>query len=250
MTGITKDNDHPSLIKPILNNWKLALSTLLLILVIIGIKAYTEKKYYQMTFFIGCNAPLNEELKITEGRLNVIREPFFSQSEIKTLCTGFQQTVQQQYPELKQITINTIRTMKENNSYEMVLQVYNTPHVTEIVNSLLNFLNQNSYFAENMKLDRKKYENILKEIDKQLHGSISADKTVYTEEQFKLIEKREEIKTKLEKLTGFELTVPPVIPGSYANMSPVKQIILALIWGSMLALVIAYFAGIIRPKHQ
>ncbi|MHC1706086.1 MAG: hypothetical protein AB9842_01055 [Bacteroidales bacterium] len=250
MTKNSQVNGLQSLMDPIINNWKLALGILVLILLIVGIKAYTARKYYQLTFFIACNTPFNEELKITEGRLNVIKEPFFSQSEVKVLCSNFQRNAVKQFPELKQLTINTIRTMKENSSFEMVLQVYNTSSLDQIVAGFLEFLNRNEAFARNLELDSVKYGHILKEIDNQLDGVKGVYKEGFLQEKVSLYEKRAELESKLEKLRGFEVTVPPVSPGSYANMSPIKQLILALIWGSIIAVTIAYFAGLIWPKKQ
>lgn len=244
-----------SLYVPIKQYWKLAAGILILILGFTFFKAYFAKKYYQVTFFISCNYPLVEDLKISGNNLKVYNDPSFSQAELKALSVNYQIITGKTEPALRQINVNTSRITRENNSCEITLQVYDSAKVATLVSGFVSYLNKNAYLSKNLDLDRKRAENVLNEIDKQI-GALKVNSNAgesdikIKEANIGLIEKREAVLSRLDKLKGFEISVPPVIPGNYANLPMIKQLILATIWGGILAVAVAFFAGIIWPKKN
>jgi|GEM_PF-2314381 hypothetical protein len=229
---------------PIRQYWKLALGILILIMVFSLIKGTTEKKYFQVTFFITCHYPLIEDLRLKNDNIRVYDDPSFSQPEMKTLAQNFLVAEQKLEASLRQVTVNTSRTTRENNAFEVIMQVYDSSKVVPLMNDFVRFLNNNHYLSSNIEKDQKHYENILKEIEIQIKLMPQQDP-----EKIVLVEKREFILSKLDKTKGFEVSVPPVNKSSYANMPLMKQLVLSLIWGTIVSVIIAFIVGILRPGN-
>ncbi|HRY32960.1 MAG TPA: hypothetical protein P5531_08320 [Bacteroidales bacterium] len=243
--------DIREFMKPIRQYRLLALSLLLLVLAFTLVKGLRSKKYYRFTFFITCELPLVDDVRLAGDKLKSITEVTFSQAEMKALAGNFQLASATQFSGLKNLTVNTIRTVKENNASEVVLEVYDTAQAREIITAFLGYLNRNSFLSVKLEKERKRYQLLADEIDKQLRALSDEGRLLQHPETFiNLLEKREGILARLDKFAGFEVSVPPAPVSQPANMSLLRQMILALVWGSILSLLIAFLAGIMFPRND
>ena len=250
-----KVTDLQYFVNPILSKWKVAVCVLIIILGLTFIRGYRARKFYEVSFFVTCNYPFSVEINMEKDVLKNKTEPTFNQAEMKTLAGNFQSLVSSSQPALKQLSLNTSRIVHENNSSEMILDVYDSAQIANIVTGFVNYLNHNQFLVKKLEQDRNHFDRLIKEIDSQLHMMQNTLKSSETDVKVKeayleLITKRETTLSKLENLKGFEVSVPPVRPDQYANMSLSKQMILALVWGSILSLFIAFFAVIIQPAKR
>jgi hypothetical protein len=257
----TKDSKaslHPDfsiVIEPLRRQWKLAVIVFVLILAYTFWSVKSEKSFYQVSFFVTCNYHVSQAMNLSTDFLKIYPDPSFSQAEMKVLGSNFQKLNQQKYPGLKSLTFNTVRTVRENNAYEVNLDVYDTTAITAIVKDFVDYLNANPFFSEKVAMERKRYQKVLQEIDAQLAqykpaGGLTWSEISAKESYIQLVEKREFTKSGLDKLKGFEVSVPPVNPNNAANMPLKKRMILAMIWGSILSVFVAFAIGIIFPPKK
>ncbi len=255
----TKDTtllpDFSIVLAPLMRRWKLAVLVFVLVLGYTFISGIREKKFYQVSFFVTCNYQVSQAMNLSTDFLKIYPDPSFSQAEMKVLGYNFHKLNQAKYPGLKSLSFNTVRTVRENNAYEVNLDIYDTAKISAIVSDFINYLNENQFFSEKIGLEKKRYEKVLHEIDLQLAKSSTTGGIAWSEISAKegyinLVEKREEIRSRLDKLKGFEVSVPPVEPDSPANMPISKRMILAVIWGSIFSIFVAFAVGIVSPQKK
>ncbi len=243
--------DLREFMKPIRQYRKLALLILVLALAFTLVKGVRSKTYYRYTFFITCELPLVDDVRLAGDKLKSITEVTFSQAEMKALAENFQLASGHLFDGLKKLTVNTVRTARENNASEAVLEVYDTTQSRAIIAAFVDYLNRNTYLSEKLDKERKRYQLLADEIDKQLRVlSDGNNLQQHPEAYVNLLEKKAGIQARLDKYAGFEISVPPAPVSHAANLSLLRQMILALVWGGILSLMVAFLAGIMFPRND
>lgn len=236
----------------------LMLSVFAFILLITFISSIFQKDYYRAKFCISCNFQLSGPESNRIFQFKNSESHSISQTEMEIMTSNFMTLYQQDFPGLRKISLVSYKKERENDAVELVLEVYNKQSIDSIVNNYLKYLSSNSYLLEKLNNEKQRLIDLQTQLDAIIDAAgmgnanknTKINKPALSPEYLGILEKRSEIKTRLLNLKGFEISVPPVTPANSARMPLEKKMILAVIWGAIFSLFVAFIVTCFVPDKN
>jgi len=152
--------------------------------------------------------------------------------------------------------------IKNTRSSEVLLFVYDPSAINVITQDLLQYLNSNEYMQNEIKLERNKLQVIDDSLNTQLRRMESIKEPARPNQSpvsnlgyfdiykdISTIQGRiAEVDIRMKKLTGYEISIPPLIPLRPFGLTLIQSLVIFGILGLLTGLIISFFIAILFRK--